>query len=373
MATSGGTHQWHAVLLPRAQSQPPSPRLTSRRTEQKFELGDIPESTRRRSFELTVGSLSISNMNDEIPKKTSEEDGSLNVEKTREKILEEISNVAATILPSDITNPISGTSTPDLSDVPDKLAAAGVATQYQSSVPSSASASTRTLPVVSSVASGTQWSKKVSGRISRRISLTMSKSGKLGEMMKTTAKDKMEKSDSEAGGGVSAALEKLTGKSTPVSEDANTEASTSRLQSIVAPSTSEHGHTKTKRRSALLLHNRLREREREPRQKTQVPASDRDALEAAYLTRILQDTPATYSVLSQLLTASAGSAESLVRTGSTSSSGSGSGSGMHALMAQLSRLNIGGANQSIEECLRTFTAVEALDGENMFGCHMVSF
>lgn len=329
---------------------------------------------RRRSFEsTTTATATVSLRNDGVDGQNGAgSDGrgtTLDVERTKERILEEISSVANAFSPNGVAMESSTTMPDDMYD-----------TLTISSTPTLSSAgplaggpplrSTPTTPIVSPVTSGA-WSKKVGDRISRRISLTMSKGVKLGDKMKAT-KDKTEKSDSDVGG-VAAALEKLTGKSSAGMESHGNETKTLQQHGnpgflSAASSTVKPEHTKSKRHSALSLHHRLRDRE--SRRKPKVPASDREALEAIYLTRILQDTVPAYPGPLQMLKASA--AGSVTPVGSVSATGSGPGSGMQALIGQLPKLNMGGSSQSIEECLRTFTAVEALDGDNMFGCHTVS-
>ncbi|GJJ10549.1 hypothetical protein Clacol_004776 [Clathrus columnatus] len=363
MTTSGGTSHWHKYNiynLPRAHSQPPSPPLNGSKLEQSLglELSNIPEMIRRRSFESTA--TAAVSMHADVTEKVDKGDNMLDVEKTRERILEEISSMAANVLASDVNGSASGTSTP----APEFFRVSSTTTVPSATlntIPASAPAT----PVISPATSGT-WSKKVGDRITRRISMTMSKSAKLGmEMMKVASGGNGEKSDTDAGG-VAAALEKLTGGPTVGPKP------------LISASPELHAHLdsnlmtassatlpKSKRHSALALRHRLREHELNRKNKT--PALGRETLEAIYLTRILQDTGPAYSNPLQLLKASTGSIGN--STGASSTITISSGSGMQTLMGQLPRLNIGGTSQSIEECLRTFTAVEALDGENMFGCH----
>jgi hypothetical protein len=78
--------------------------------------------------------------------------------------------------------------------------------------------------------------------------------------------------------------------------------------------------------------------------------SAHDMREAAYLRRLLEDT-----------TPSLSNPFALLRLTNSNASNSG------ATWAKI------GSTQGVEDCLRMFTAVEALDGDNMFGCRNVRF
>lgn len=91
-----------------------------------------------------------------------------------------------------------------------------------------------------------------------------------------------------------------------------------------------------------------------PLKPTRPPKPSRQ--EAAYLRRLLADvhpTPSTFTMLQQAI--SGGSQNGSVPSSPVMSA--------QALLAKLGHM------PGIEECLRLFTAVEVLDGENMVGCH----
>ena len=86
-----------------------------------------------------------------------------------------------------------------------------------------------------------------------------------------------------------------------------------------------------------------------PKRPTNISKSRKqDALEAAYLRRLLEDTtPSLSNPFAMLrMTSSNGSSPTWSKMSST---------------------------QGVEDCLKKFTAVEALDGDNMFGCRNVGF
>ncbi|KAI0071535.1 peptidase C19, ubiquitin carboxyl-terminal hydrolase 2 [Panus rudis PR-1116 ss-1] len=91
--------------------------------------------------------------------------------------------------------------------------------------------------------------------------------------------------------------------------------------------------------------------------------------ESAYLRRLLADihpsTPNPFTMIHQALssTSSANVAANNINGSAPASSLSAKALTAHALLSKMGHLS------GIEECLRMFTAVEVLDGENMVGCH----